>query len=157
MKSEAPGDARDLYDFTSNIVDYLRSLLTFKCFFIHSLNQWFSGRVLACHAGSPGSFPCRCRRIWTRRAERIQNRHLISTPPTFLSNELTGLMARANIRRHRVAYMLLNYTHDKHRSNDSSEGVRDPALADWNDWIHRWCYLLTICTHINMIFNIWWL
>ena len=31
-----------------------------------SVVQWFSGRVLACHADGPGSFPCRSRALPTR-------------------------------------------------------------------------------------------
>ena len=35
-------------------------LLT-KIEFVGSKQRWFSGRILACHAGGPGSIPGRCK------------------------------------------------------------------------------------------------
>ena len=39
------------------------SLLTIDMKYISS-HRWFSGRMLACHAGGPGSIPGRCKLFW---------------------------------------------------------------------------------------------
>ena len=38
------------------------SNLIYLCLFTRDIRQrWFSGRILACHAGGPGSIPGRCK------------------------------------------------------------------------------------------------
>ena len=76
--------------------------------------------MLPCDAGGPGSFPGRCRHIRTWIVERVPAGRLSQPraqppPPPGLATAIT--------------YMLLKDTHDENRLNDSSEGVRDPALS----------------------------
>ena len=52
-------------------------LLT-KIEFVGSKQRWFSGRILACHAGGPGSIPGRCKLL-------IDNIFLCNRYGSFLS------------------------------------------------------------------------
>ena len=53
------------------LIKYLLRIveLTTKCsfwrqYFLRNKHRWFSGRMLACHAGGPGSIPGRCKPIF---------------------------------------------------------------------------------------------
>ena len=40
--------------------------------------RWFSGRILACHAGGPGSIPGRCNLLWLFATLNNCSRHLLN-------------------------------------------------------------------------------
>ncbi|KNC23769.1 hypothetical protein FF38_13815 [Lucilia cuprina] len=57
-------------------------------------HRWFSGRMLACHAGGPGSIPGRCNRCNKKvnnasagnrtRAARVAGEHSTTEPPMLI-------------------------------------------------------------------------
>ena len=49
-------------------------------------HRWFSGRMLACHAGGPGSIPGRCKSFWTRIAGfKVQSANHYTIEPWLVS------------------------------------------------------------------------
>ena len=54
---EAAATRSDLTDFQNRKVEILLCLIFH---FVSAKHRWFSGRMLACHAGGPGSIPGRC-------------------------------------------------------------------------------------------------
>ncbi len=57
-----PTDRESFEDFQSSTTDGSRWWETPRQQCKH---RWFSGRMLACHAGGPGSIPGRCKYFWT--------------------------------------------------------------------------------------------
>ncbi|TKR63366.1 hypothetical protein L596_027206 [Steinernema carpocapsae] len=51
-------DPLDLFMFSASRLDDLRYM---QFTYVLESSRWFSGRMLACHAGGPGSIPGRCK------------------------------------------------------------------------------------------------
>ena len=62
---------------TGNKEDFRRRSNFRYCYLIISKystrHWWFSGRILACHAGGPGSIPGQCISFWYREIKYIEN------------------------------------------------------------------------------------
>ena len=47
----------NFYFFENSKISYIKEFESIQ----HTRHRWFSGRMLACHAGGPGSIPGRCK------------------------------------------------------------------------------------------------
>ena len=70
----------------------------------NSQHRWFSGRMLACHAGGPGSIPGRCKVFpigfklkWTLKSTRVtRNVRICDAPMSWQIGSVRGLQFTPN-------------------------------------------------------------